>query len=217
MPSPAAILTSLASIANEWRLLAFFWHLVLAISIALVVAGWRPSPRTVGTMLVTPIASVSVMAWWAGNPFNAATFALLAMALSTVAWRLSGATMPPPSISALVIGGIFVVFGWFYPHFLHDASLAKYSYEAPLGLIPCPTLAVVAGVSIVARGLGSRRWSVLVSFAALFYGLIGVVMLDVAMDAFLIAAAVTLAIRQGFAGEHSGAAWRFSQRQAGTR
>jgi hypothetical protein len=74
-------------------------------------------------------------------------------------------------------------------------SPPDYLYESPFGLIPCPTLSVVAGLSIAARALDSHAWRWTVSMAALFYGVIGALVLQVPIDVVLIAAGVILAWR----------------------
>ena len=59
-----------------------------------------------------------------------------------------------------VVGTAMVAFGWVYPHFSSDPSLFAYFYGAPTGLLPCPTLSLVIGLSLLARGFGVmfRRW-----------------------------------------------------------
>lgn len=48
-----------------------------------------------------------------------------------------------------------VVFGWTYPHFVSTHSWIEYAYAAPLGLIPCPTLSVVIGFTLLVRDVGT--------------------------------------------------------------
>ena len=51
MPTPEAILDGLTRIANEWRWLALAWHAALFLLLAALAGGWRPSVRTIGTLL----------------------------------------------------------------------------------------------------------------------------------------------------------------------
>jgi len=75
-----------------------------------------------------------------------------------------------------------IVFGWVYPHFLDNAGPMAYLYSAPTGLIPCPTLSVVIGFTLVLGGLRSRAWCVALSAVGLFYGAFGAGRLGVNID-----------------------------------
>jgi hypothetical protein len=87
-----------------------------------------------------------------------------------------------------------IAFGWFYPHFVHGSSTLVYLYMAPTGLIPCPTLATIVGLSILFNGFGSRAWGAIVAFAGLFYGLFGGFRLGVHIDHVLTAGALALSV-----------------------
>lgn len=63
-----------------------------------------------------------------------------------------------------------------------------------MGLIPCPTLAMVIGLAMIGGGLGSRAWSYTLAGFGLFYGVFGVARLGVVLDLPLIAGAVALAV-----------------------
>jgi hypothetical protein len=192
MPSSESVLSSLTAIANEWRTLAIAWHVALATLLLATLAGWRPSNRLLGLLLVSPILSVSAMAWASGNPFNGATFAALALLLVTVASRLSPkpVQLSPPFF--LVPGTLLVAFAWVYPHFLETDRWRAYAYAAPLGLIPCPTLSLVVGVTLMFCGLQSRAWGTTLAAAGLAYGAIGVFRLGVALDYPLLTGALLL-------------------------
>jgi gluconolactonase len=56
----------------------------------------------------------------------------------------------------------------------------------PVGLVPCPTLAVVIGMALMLQGLGSRTLSLTLGITGMFYGMVGVWRLGVALDGFLI-------------------------------
>jgi len=87
-------------------------------------------------------------------------------------------------------------FGLVYPHFTHTASAIGYLYAAPTGLVPCPTLSLAIGVALIADGLGSRAFALLLAAAGLFYGIFGVVRLGVTLDLGLIAGAAVLLARR---------------------
>src|SRR5688572_9301123 len=89
MPSSEAILNGLTAIANDWQQLALVWHAWLAALIVALLAGWRPSNRISGALLIAPVLSVGALAWVSGNPFNGAAFAILAVALAIIANRFT--------------------------------------------------------------------------------------------------------------------------------
>ena len=79
-----------------------------------------------------------------------------------------------------------------HPLFLEAETAADYLYAAPLGLVPCPTLSVVVGASIIFHGMESRSWSIVLASAALFYGIFGSLYLGVTIDWALSAGGVSL-------------------------
>ena len=194
MPPSPEILQGLSAIANERRDLAIGWHLALASIVVAVVLGWRPPRRAMGLLLAAPAASVSLLAWVHHNSFNGTVFALLAVALATVALCLPPARLQIGHSVLALPGAVLLAFGWVYPHFLATDSWTAYLYAAPLGLIPCPTLAVLVGSSLLTGGLGSRAWSLIVAGAALVYGFIGAFRLGVAIDLVLLVGAVILTV-----------------------
>jgi hypothetical protein len=44
-------------------MLAIVWHIGLGGGVVALAAGWRPSNRVVAYLLVTPLVSVSAVAW----------------------------------------------------------------------------------------------------------------------------------------------------------
>lgn len=85
-----------------------------------------------------------------------------------------------------------MVFAWVYPHFLVGRSPLAYLVGSPMGLIPCPTLALVMGLALVAGGPGGRSTSLLLALAGLFYAVFGVARLGVVLDVALLAGPVGL-------------------------
>jgi hypothetical protein len=146
----------------------------------------------VALLLALPVMSVSALAWEARNPFTGVVCALLAAALLLLAFRLPEEPAALGSRSAVACGAALVAFGWVYPHFLHASAWTAYLYEAPLGLVPCPTLSLVVGVSLVLGSLGSRTWAVIVASAGLLYGAMGFFVLGVTIDLVLVAGSVVL-------------------------
>ena len=191
MPTPAAILNSATVIANEWRWLAAAWHALILVF--LMHALWRRPPRrTTAMLLALPMFSVSAMAARSGNPFNAGTFMLLTLLLALAATRLDNRPIAVSSPPVAAVGALLFAFGFLYPHFLAAESWLSYVYMAPFGLLPCPTLAAVTGISLIFGAFGSRRWASTLVVALLLYGIIGVTVLGVWMDTMLVAGALAL-------------------------
>jgi len=197
MPSPEAILSLAATTANEYRMLAMGWHVFLGTILVALLAGWRPSNRVAGYLLVAPVLSVSAVAWASGNPFNGATFAALALLQIGLATRLSSEPVTIASSFLFLASALLVAFGWTYPHFLPAAEWTAYTYAAPLGLLPCPTLSAVIGLTLVLGVLRSKVWSMTLAAAGFAYGAMGVFTLGVTLDFGLLAGATLLGVVAG--------------------
>ena len=191
MPTPAEILNASTVIADRWIAVAAGWHVVFGIVIALICAA-AITKRAVAAMLAVAMLSVSLMAWSAMNPVNGSVFALLAIVQGWFALRTRAVVASPPPIAWLVPAIAFAAFGWCYPHFLPDRNPWTYAYAAPLGLLPCPTLSMIAGVALIAGLIETRGRALLIGGAGLLYGLIGVIALGMTIDWMLIAAALTV-------------------------
>lgn len=182
MPTPEEILAGLSAIANDWRLLAIFWHGYFAALIFGLFAGLRLKGRLFGILLAAPMLSVSALAWIHGNPFNGFFFALTGVVLIGIAARIEIERLSIAPMRLTIPGALLILFGWVYPHFLQDTGATAYLYSAPTGLVPCPTLSVIIGFTLVLRGLGSRVWCLVLSAVGLFYGAFGAGRLGVTID-----------------------------------
>lgn len=218
MPDRTQILANLSLIANQGVAFALAWHVALAGVLVAVLAGWRPSRRLAAALCAAPIASVSAFAWIYGNPLNGVVFAALAIVLVLLA-LLRGERGPVTEGPAwsMIGGGLLIAFGWCYPHFLVDRSPAWYAIAAPLGLVPCPTLAAICGVALVADGFANRAWTATLAAVSVLYALFGTVRLGVLLDVALLAgAAAALALvitsRPGAAASANSRAARHSGR-----
>lgn len=187
------ILVSAGLIANQWRFLAIVWHFVVVALIGTALAGWRPSPRTLGRVFLAPLVSVGALAGLAGNPFNAVVFGVAAVVLAVLTASLPTSPLAATSAPLVRAGGVLLFsLGWVYPHFLNADTWAEYLYAAPLGLLPCPTLSMLIGVTLVLRPIAT--WSSCVMTAlGLFYGAVGVFRLGVELDYGLLAGSLVLA------------------------
>lgn len=204
------ILKSLFAMVEANGSLAIAWHVFVGVFVIALAAGWRPSRRTVCILATFPLLSVAVVALRAGNPFNAFVFGALAIAVAIAG---GGASRDPIAIEHPVLATIFLAFGWTYWHFV-EGSFAIVTYGTPLGVIPCPTLALLVGLALLTGVFRHRSFAWIVTIAAAAYGLFGLFVLRVGIDVVLVFGALILAF---FAmGELSGARGA-SQRRARAR
>jgi len=195
VPSSDVILKGLASIANSWRPLAIGWHVVAAVWLIAMAGGWRPSNRMTALLLTLPVATVTAASWTSHNAFNGTAFGVLTLMLGWQAMRLSPSPVHPSSREAMmIVGGLLLAFGWSYPHFLVMGGWT-YLYAAPLGVLPCPTLSAVIGVTLLLAPFEAKAWSIVLPLFGMAYGLIGLFSLDVTIDVVLLAGATVAAGR----------------------
>ena len=194
MPTASEILSGLSHLANTYAGFALFWHVVLwALIVRLLWAG-GPSNRFMALFGVSILLSVSALAWISGNPFNGSVFLLFAVLLSAFGFQVDTKPVSRSTGWVFITGTLLVVFGLVYPHFLETDSFLPYLYQAPVGLIPCPTLSVVTGFALIFKGYESRKWSLSLAVIGLFYGVFGVFKLGVTMDTVLLAGALALSV-----------------------
>jgi hypothetical protein len=157
------------------------------------MTGITPSKKIAGFLLAVPPLSVNILAWAAMNPFNGIFFAIITILLIISVMRLPTDKISFSPIIFMIIGIIMLAFGWVYPHFLNTTNFVPYLYAAPMGIVPCPTLCVIIGATLIVDGLGSRPWSIVLGIAAgIFYGLFGTLRLGVSLDWTLLGGAVIL-------------------------
>lgn len=192
MPSNDQILASLKAIVNSWQIAAVLWHLYFAIIIVGLITGTRLLKRDFGILLALPLLSVSIIAWLSANPFNGIVFALLAVLLIYISIKLPDEQINIGSGWLFIPGIMMIIFGWIYPHFLETTSWWSYLYAAPTGLIPCPTLSIVIGFTLIVNKPGSISYSITLGVAGLLYGLLGVFKLGVTIDWILLPGALLI-------------------------
>ena len=190
---PAAILEQLASMSSVLAPVAAAWHVAIIAIAAAIVAGWRPTQLVFATLLLAPLVlSVASLALAFGNAFNGASFALLALGMLVLGGRLSderAVTRGP--LWTTLLGGALILFGACYPHFVAGPWYLVPA-AAPVGIVPCPTLAVLAGATLIANGGGSRAIPAMLAAWCAFYAGFGIVRLGVTIDVGLVVAAIGL-------------------------
>ena len=179
MPASTQIHEQLAAMSTAFAPLAAAWHVAILAVVAAILAGWRPSKMVFATLLLAPLTlSVGSLAIAFGNDFNGVSFALLTLALFVIGSRFSDdvAVVRGPAWSTVLVDG-----PWY-------AALAT----APVGVVPCPTLAVLAGATLVGGGLGSRALPVVLALWCGCYAAFGILRLGVTVDVGLLVALVGL-------------------------
>ena len=158
MPPASEILEQLAAMSSTLAPLAAAWHVAIIAIAAAIVAGWRPTQLVFATLLLAPLVlSVASLALAFGNAFNGASFALLALGMLVLGGRLSderAVTRGP--LWTTLLGGALILFGACYPHFVAGPWYLVPA-AAPVGIVPCPTLAVLAGATLITNGGGDAR------------------------------------------------------------
>jgi hypothetical protein len=192
LPTAEQITTALADLSQRWWLLAVWWHAYLIAFAAALILKWRPSKRLAGLLLTIPLISVVSMSWLSGNPFTTLLLGLVSIAAVVIASRSPNEAVSLATTPLALAGTAMLVFGLAYPHFLGGVSLVTYLYAAPVGIVPCPTLSVLVGLSLILRSWESRAWGLLIGSTAFFYGIVGALYLGVTIDWALSAGAVVL-------------------------
>lgn len=169
MPSATELVAQLSDAANTLVPLAVAWHLVLAAIFVALVRRWRPRERTVAAILAALAGSVAISALVVGNPFNAVSFSLLAILLVTTS---ASAVITRAPAWQRWFAALLITYGAVYPHFLHAPAVA-YLVAAPVGVVPCPTLAMIAGLALLTN-LRSRPQLLVMALWTSIYAAIGV-------------------------------------------
>lgn len=194
MLSKEEILAGLAAIANEYSSVAIAWHLIILILIAALFSWWRPANSFMILLLSSLLMSVSIFAALQGNRFNAVVFAFLVIASMYSVIKSGEGTIRGDRSWPDIAGLILIVFGLVYPEFVDTASALEYTYLAPTGLIPCPSLSILVGFALLYKGFRAPNWSLIISIAGMFYGGIGVFYLEMYSDWFLLAGSIVLMV-----------------------
>jgi hypothetical protein len=73
------IIAGLQAIVNNNVLIATLWYIAIYGLIISLLFNRNPSNKLMAILFCLPIVSVSVLAWFSGNPFNGSLFAVLAI------------------------------------------------------------------------------------------------------------------------------------------
>lgn len=180
MPSSSEILSQLSFLAQSYLWLAILWHLV--VFVVMTRKGWRPKQRHAAQLLLLPLISVSLLGWVHGNPFQGLVFLCLSIALGVISFQLANRPVSLHRKWTFPVGVFALLYALVYPHFLAEKSAWLYLVAAPVGVIPCPTLSLVFGFSLLFSGFYSRAWQGVCGLVGLFYAIFGIFVLGVWLD-----------------------------------
>jgi len=200
MPSPELILDGLSKVSNNYSILAVIHHVWIVIFLISLLLGLRLQNKIVSMILLMPMLSVSALAFLNSNPFNGIVFLFSSVLLSIFALSEKSEKIEFNSLMNTIAGTLFLLFGLVYPHFINGGDWYEYLYKSPIGLIPCPSLLVLTGTTLLYKGFLNRKWMFTLSALGLFYGIFGVLRLDVKIDVVLIVSSIWL-LFYGFIGK----------------
>lgn len=192
MPSSSEILSQLSFLAQSYIWLAVLWH--LAVFGVMARKGWRPRQRHAAQILLLPLMSVSVLGWIHGNPFQGLAFLILTFILGMISLQLAQRPVSLHRKWTFPVGIFALLYALVYPHFLEGKSAWLYLFAAPVGVVPCPTLTLVFGFSLLFSGFYSRAWQGVCALTGLFYSLFGIFVLGVWLDLGLLLVTVSMLI-----------------------
>jgi hypothetical protein len=194
MSTPETIIASLNLMANHGRGVAAIWHISVLMALIGIVSGWRPSRRIVALALSMPLFSVGAVGWHHLNVVFGSVFTVLPIVLALVARQVRPEGPGRPPRWALGLGIATAIYGLVYPNYL-DGAFLWYLYAAPMGVLPCPTLAFAIGVALVIDDIGSRAWPLLLAVTGLAFAILALVTLRAWLDLGLILGAAGLLVR----------------------
>lgn len=192
MPQKEEIIGGLYQTANQFTDIAIVWHAIFYLLLAVLFAGWKPQIRLMLLLLSLPLGSVSFFAVLQKNYFNAIVFGMLAVTSLFFMIRAGNQKISSDRSWPDIAGLLLIIFGLVYPGFIKVNQITEYSYASPFALVPCPTLAVIAGFSLMYRDFEARTWALCIAAAGIFYGATSVFYLGAKLDYFLLAGAVIL-------------------------
>jgi hypothetical protein len=189
------IINGLQSIVNDYSTIAILWHAVFYILIAALIAKWEPSNKIFGLLIAMPLLSVAILAWITGNPFNGTMFSIATILILFFGLKANGQSINYSQLNFMIAGILMIIFGLVYPHFIKLDSIFKCLYASPAGLIPCPTLSILIGFTLLYNGGCSQPITLILIVLGLFYGIFGVLKLAVYLDLFLLLGTISLLIK----------------------
>lgn len=195
MLSSAEILRQLTQLAEDASWVAFLWHLGVLLGFAnLALFRWRPHLGGAASLAALPLGTAAALAASSGNLFNTVVLGGVFLALLLVATRLPRERVDHSLVWSVLAGTGAVTYAFVYPHFVDVRGIGDLFFT-PMGVLPCPSLALVIGLGLIAGGFGSRAWSLIAGTAGVFYALVGVIRLGVWLDlGLLLAAGVLVAL-----------------------
>ncbi len=139
MPDRSAILAAAEGIARDAFGLAVVWHVVVGATLLCLFLRRKIGKRNAGSLLMVPIASVSLVSLTHDSPFNGIVLLVVAAVGAALALRLPDGRAHGGPRWARRLGAVLVGLAWVYPHFSTGRAWTANLYGAPMGVLPCPT------------------------------------------------------------------------------
>jgi hypothetical protein len=188
MPTANEILLSLKFLANKYDELSIAWHVIIVFVLATAHYNKRLKTRLYLGICGLLFLSVSALAATINNFFNLIAFLGLAFAFLRESVFTNSYRYSTQQAASRSLAYFLVLAGLIYPHFL-GSNIFRYFIAAPVGIIPCPTLLVISGMTLL-FGMPNKKLNYLLITANLFYGIIGVFFLGVTLDVILLLTAI---------------------------
>jgi hypothetical protein len=190
MPTSAELLHQLTTIADAHPIIAIAWHIAMLVAVVWFLLD-PPSTERATLLVIAPVVSVFLASTGHESWFNSTSFGLLAIALLASRGHLAPRWRTDVPAWSTASGAALILFGSWYPHFTQGPWYQAF-LSSPVGLLPCPTLAVVAGFTLLAGGFGSRAIPGVLAVWTTFYGVVGASHLGVTLDLGLLVATAGL-------------------------
>lgn len=188
MPTPEHILRSLEYLANNYMAIGVMWHVIIILLLTFYIPRKQVSSRLYYGVPALLFLSVSLLALTILNFFNALVYfglSVLFLRKSIITgdyrFEINKSFIFRLSAFTLILSGLI------YPHFI-DANLLVYIIASPTGVIPCPTLLLASGISLLFVHRDHKSVFYILIAVNLIFGFIGIFVLGVYIDILLIAA-----------------------------
>lgn len=182
------ILEYLGNVSNNSLMHNFTLHLItlglLLIYIFSMKAKWRTTAMNCIVAVLT--LSVTATAFINGNYFHVLTFLILSV-ISVIELFIRKNEYAQFKLNfTTVISFAFILIGLWYPEFVTVSKL-KCLLFSPVGIVPCPTILVILGITSLKKSKTNSLQQITVLTLGLIYGIIGTFKLRVYLDITLIA------------------------------
>ena len=190
MPTPEEILSLNEYLANRYVAIAVMWHVIIVFLLAFQMHRKQTGSHLYYGLTGVLFLSVSVLALTVLNIFNFLVYFIPSLLLIRKSILTRGPDLKLSKSTVFSASAyIFILTGLVYPHFL-NSDFTIYLVASPTGIVPCPTLLLASGISLLFVKPDHKLLLYILMPLNLVYGLIGIFILGVYIDALLVCAAI---------------------------